>query len=225
MGAAEILQKLPSIGMTLAVFYILLIVGYSVYLLINRKDENVLPPTDAWWWPTTLNQYLHVYPRNYTYMSNVTAPTSFVSNTFSNVTSVKMCKTKCEGSPDECIGFESNLASNTCVTYSSIGFPVEYTGNNLYVVEGNEPGYMYTTYTNQQVKAGIAASNIASYISTSYIDCSSNCSSNVTCLGFEYNSGTNNCAQRTTMDSSNLATSTTITSYILQTATLDKSPI
>jgi hypothetical protein len=220
MGAVEILQKLPSIGMTIAVFYIVGITIYIIYLLINRNNQDVLPPTDAWWWPTILNQYVHVYPRNYKYMSNVTAPTSFVSNTFSNVTSVKMCKTKCEGSPDECIGFESNLASNTCVTYSSIGFPIEYTGNNLYVVEGNEPSYMYMTYTNQQVKAGTAVSNIASYIATSYIDCSSNCSSNVECLGFEYKSATNECIQRTTMDSSNLETSTTITSYILQAATM-----
>jgi hypothetical protein len=225
MGAVEILQKLPSIGMTIAVFYILFIVGYSVYLFINRKDDSILPPTDAWWWPTTLNQYLHVYPRNYTYMSNVTAPTSFVSNTFSNVTSVKMCKTKCEGSPDECIGFESNLASNTCVTYSSIGFPIEYTGNNLYVVEGNEPSYMYKTYSEKQVKLGVPLSNIASYIGMSYLDCSSNCSSNVTCLGFEYKMPTKECAQRTTMDSSNLVDSTTTTSYILEAASFGKSPI
>jgi len=225
MGAAEILQKLPSIGMTLAVFYIVFIVGYSVYLFINRKDQNILPPTDAWWWPTTLNQYVHVYPRNYTYLSNVTAPTSFVSNTFSNVTSVKMCKTKCEGSPDDCVGFESNLASNTCVTYSSIGFPIEYTGNNLYVVEGNEPAYMYTTYKDKQVKTGTPVSNIASFIATSYLNCSSNCSSNVTCLGFEYKPATNECAQRTTMDSSNLVAMTGTTSYILQTASFGKSPI
>jgi hypothetical protein len=221
MGAVEILQKLPSIGMTIAVFYIVFIVVYSVYLFINRKDENVLPPTDAWWWPTTLNQYVHVYPRNYKYLSNVTAPTSFVSNTFSNVTSVKMCKTKCEGSPDECIGFESNLASNTCVTYSSIGFPIEYTGNNLYVVEGNEPSSMYKTYKNQRWTIPNApVSNIAAYISTSYLDCSSNCSSNVECLGFEFKPETNECIQRTMMDTSNLVASTATTSYILQAATM-----
>jgi hypothetical protein len=225
MGAAEILQKLPSIAMSLAVFYILFIVGYAVYFFINRKEESVLPPTDAWWWPTMLNQYVHVYPRNYTYMSNVTAPTSFVSNTFSNVTSVKMCKTKCEGSPDDCVGFEINLASNTCVTYSSIGFPIEYTGNNLYVVEGNEPSYMYTTYSGQKANSNTLASNIASFIATSYLNCSSNCSSNVTCLGFEYKPATNECIQRTTMDSSNLVASTGTTSYILQAATLIKSPI
>jgi hypothetical protein len=225
MGAAEILQKLPSIGMTLAVFYILFIVGYSVYLFINRKDQTILPPTDAWWWPTTLNQYVHVYPRNYTYLSNVTAPTSFVSNTFSNVSSAKMCKTKCEGSPDDCVGFEINLASNTCVTYSSIGFPIEYTGNNIYVVEGNEPAYMYTTYKDKQVKTGTPVSNIASFIATSYLNCSSNCSSNVTCLGFEYKSATNECAQRTTMDSSNLVAMTGTTSYVLETASFGKSPI
>jgi hypothetical protein len=221
MGAPEILQALPSIGMTLAVFYVIVIVVYSVYLLINRRDENVLPPTDAWWWPTTLNQYVHVYPRNYKYLSNVTAPTSFVSNTFSNVSSMKMCKRKCEDSPDECIGFESNLASNTCVTYSSIGFPIEYTGNNIYIVEGNEPSYMYKTYKDQRWTIPNApVSNIAAYISTSYLDCSSNCSSNVTCLGFEYNSGTNNCVQRTTMDTSNLVASTGTTSYILQGVTM-----
>ena len=225
MALIDILQKLPSIAMSLAVIYIVVIVFYSVYLFINRKDENILPP-DAWWWPSTLNQYVHVYPRTYRYMSNVTAPTSFVSNTYSNVSSVKMCKTKCEGSPDECIGFESNLASNICVTYSSIGFPIEYTGNNIYVVEGNEPSYMYKTYKDKRWSiTNMPASNIASYIATSYLDCSSNCSSNVTCLGFEYNSGTNNCVQRTTMDSSNLIESTSTVSYILEAATLIKSPI
>lgn len=220
----DVVSKLPSIAMTLAVFYILFIVGYSVYLFINRKDENILPP-DAWWWPSALNQYVHVYPRTYRYMSNVTAPTSFVSNTYSNVTSEKMCKTKCEDSPDECVGFETNLASNTCVTYSSIGFPIEYTGNNLYVVEGNEPTYMYTTYSGQQANPTTLVSNIASYTATSYLDCSSNCSSSSECLGFEYNSTTNGCVQRTTMDSSNLTANTTITSYILQTAAFSESPI
>jgi len=221
----DILSKLPSIAMSLAVIYIVVIVFYSVYLFINRKDENILPP-DAWWWPSTLNQYVHVYPRTYRYMSNVTAPTSFVSNTYSNVSSVKMCKQKCEGSPDECIGFESNLASNTCVTYSSIGFPIEYTGNNLYVVEGNEPGFMYTTYKDKRWSiTNMPASNIASYIATSYLDCSSNCSSNVTCLGFEYTTTTNQCVQRTMMDTSNLIASTSTVSYILQPAVLSASPI
>lgn len=215
MGAVEILQKIPTILMNLAVFYILAITGYAVYLFINRKNEDILPPTDAWWWPTMLNKYLHVYPRNYKYMSNVTTPTSFVSNTFSNV-SAKNCKTECEGSPDDCVGFESNLASNTCATYSSVGFPIEYSGNNLYVVEGNEPAYMYATYTGKQVSSNTAASNIASYIATSYLDCSSNCSSNVECLGFEYKWATNECIQRTTMDSSNLTANTSFTSYILQ---------
>lgn len=224
MGVVDLLQKLPSIAMTIAVFYIVGIVCYAIYLLINRTDENVLPPTDAWWWPTMLNEFVHVYPRKYTYLSNVTAPTSFVSNTFSNVT-VKNCKTKCEGSPDDCVGFESNLASNNCITYSSIGFPIEYSGNNLYVVEGNEPKYAYTTYKNQQVSSNTLASNISSYIATSYLDCSSNCSSNPECQGFEYKSASNECIQRTTMDSSNLATSTTITSYILQAASLGTSPI
>ena len=225
MGAVELLQKLPSIAMTIIVFYIIGIVGYAVYLFINRKDENILPPTDAWWWPSMLNQYVHVYPRTYRYMSNVTAPTSFVSNTYSNVSSVKMCKTKCEGSPDDCVGFESNLASNTCVTYSSIGFPIEYTGNNLYVVEGNEPKYMYMTYSGQQANSNTLASNIASYIATSYLDCSSNCSSNPDCQGFEYKPATNGCVQRTTMDSSNLTANTSVTSYVLQPAVLSASPI
>lgn len=223
MGAVEILEKLPSIAMAGALIYIVCVVFYSVYLFANRNDQSVLPP-DAWWWPTTLNLYVHVYPRNYKYMSNVTAPTSFVSNTFSNVTT-KECKTKCEETPDDCVGFESNVSSNTCVTYSSIGFPIEYIGNNIYIVEGNEPSTVYKTYKNQQVKAGITASNIVPYISTSYLDCSSNCSSNVECMGFEYKLATNECIQRTTIDSSNLTTSTTITSYILQAASLGKSPI
>jgi hypothetical protein len=222
----DIVQKLPSIAMSLAVIYVVVIVFYSVYLFINRKDENILPP-DAWWWPSTLNQYVHVYPRTYRYMSNVTAPTSFVSNTYSNVSSVKMCKTKCEGSPDECVGFESNLASNTCVTYSSIGFPIEYTGNNLYVVEGNEPGYMYTTYSGQQANSNtLASSNVtSSSMATNYIECSGQCSMNSDCTGFEYNNtAMSGCKMYTTMDSSNLTANTTITSYILQTAAFSASP-
>jgi hypothetical protein len=95
----------------------------------------------------------------------------------------------------------------------------------LYVVEGNEPTYMYTTYSGQQANPTTLVSNIASYTATSYLDCSSNCSSSSECLGFEYNSTTNGCVQRTTMDSSNLTANTTITSYILQTAAFSESPI
>lgn len=223
MGAAEILQNLPSVVMTLVVFYILFVVVYSIYLLINRKNESIIPPT-SWWWPTMLNQYLHVYPRNYVYMSNVTASTSFVSNTFSNVSSAKMCKTKCENSPDDCVGFEINLLSNTCVTYSSIGFPIEHS-NSIYVVKGNEPSDVYKTYLNKQVNSTTPASNIASFIATSYIQCSSNCSSNVTCLGFEYKQATNQCIQRTTIDSSNIVDSTDTTIFILEKASMLKSPV
>jgi hypothetical protein len=225
----DVVSKLPSIAMTLAILYILIIAGYSAYLFINRKDQTVLPPTDAWWWPTTLNQYLHVYPRPYKYMSNVTAPTSFVSNTYSNVSSLETCKTNCEESPDECIGFESNLVSNICVTYSSVGFPIEYTGNNIYIVEGNEPMYMYVTYNGQQANSNIlASSNItSSSISTNYIDCSAQCSANGDCQGFEYNNSStnNNCTMYTTMDSSNLVANTSITSYILQNISMSPSPI
>jgi hypothetical protein len=224
MGIEAFVLKIPSILMTLAVFYILGIMAYAVYLFINRKDQSILPPTDAWWWPTVLNQYVHVYPRTYKYMSNVTTPTSFVSNTYSNVVP-RNCKTLCEDSPDECVGFESNLSSNTCSTYSSIGFPIEYTGNNLYVVEGNEPSYMYATYESQKANSNTAASNIASYIATSYLDCSSNCSSNVQCLGFDYNWDTNECIQQTSIDSSNLTSNTSFTSFILKTASLSASPI
>lgn len=226
MGVADILQKLPSIVITLVVFYVIGIAGYAVYLFINRKDQNIVPPV-AWWWPSALNQYVHVYARNYTYLSNVTAPTSFVSNTYSNVSAID-CKAKCEDSPDECVGFESNLASNTCVTYSSIGYPVQYSGNTLYVVEGNEPVSMYMTYSGQQANSNtIASSNVTSSdMATNYVQCSGQCSAKPDCKGFEYNNSVlKSCTMYTTMDSSNLTANTTITSYVLQPAVLGKSPI
>jgi hypothetical protein len=223
MGIMDVVSKLPSIIISLLVFYIVGVVAYSVYLFVNRKDQSILPPTD-WWWPTFLNKYLHVYERKYTYLSNVTTPTSFSSNTYSNV-SASNCKTKCEESPKDCLAFESNAAAQTCSTYTSVGFPIEYSGNNLYVVEGNEPAYMYATYVGKVADSNTAASNITSYIATSYLDCSSNCSGNSQCTGFEYNASTNECRQQTAMTSSNLTSNTAFTSYILQPASLAASPI
>jgi len=220
----DVVSKLPSIAMTIGILYVLCIAAYAAYLFINRKDQTVLPPTDAWWWPTTLNQYVHVYPRNYRYMSNVSAPTSFVSNTYSNVSATD-CKTKCEEFPDECIGFGTNTVAKTCNTYSTVGFTIQDSGKNLYVVEGNEPEYMYASYTSNVADSYTSASNIASIVTTSYLECSEQCSSNATCMGFEYKSTTNTCRQHTNIRSSNLSSDANFTSYILQDISMSVSPI
>lgn len=208
----------------LGTLYVVGLIIYAIYLFINRNNPSVLPPTDAWWWPSSMNKYLHNYPRGYVMKSNVTLSTSSFSNVYSNVTA-SGCKKKCEATSDDCIGFELNLASNTCTTYASIGFPIEYTGNNLYIVEGNEPGFEYATYKSNVADSYTATSNILSYISTNYIDCSSNCTSNVTCLGFEYNSTTNECKQRTDFKKSNLVQNASFTSYIIQQSSFSPSPV
>lgn len=210
--------------MTIGIIYILCIAAYATYLLINRKDQTVLPPTDAWWWPTSINKYIHVYPRPYKYMSNVSSPTSFVSNTYSNVTASD-CKTKCEEFKDECLGFGVNVPAKTCETYSSIGFPIDDNGKELYVVEGNEPEYMYTTHRGKIADSGTTASNIASITTTSYLQCSETCSDDSNCLGFEYNQSTSECRQHSSIRSSNLDSSTAFTSYILEDILMKNSPI
>jgi hypothetical protein len=224
MAIMDVVSKLPSIAMTLGIIYILCIAAYAAYLFINRKDQTILPPTDAWWWPTTLNQYVHVYHRPYKYMSNVSAPTSYVSNTYSNVTATD-CKTKCEEFPDECIGFGSDTTAKTCDTYSSVGYPIEDPNKNLYVVEGNEPEYMYATYTGKAADENTAASSIASINTDDYYICASTCSDNPDCLGFEYNSATKECRQHTNIVSSNLSSNVNFTSYILQDISMSVSPI
>ena len=210
--------------MTVGIIYVLCIAAYSAYLFFNRKDQTVLPPTDSWWWPTSLNEYVHTYHRPYTYMSNVSAPSSFVSNTYSNVTATD-CKTKCEQFPDECLGFGSNVSSKTCDTYSSVGFPIEDPGKNLYVVEGNEPDQMYATYTGKMADATTTASNIASVTTTSYFECSEKCSNDSNCLGFEYKSDTNECRQHSNILSTKLSADVNFTSYILQGISMSVSPI
>lgn len=210
----KILSALPGIVLTLFSFYLLGVMSYSIYLFMNKDDQSVLPPTD-WWWPKWLNTYLHHYPRKYDVLSN-TYIYGTTSNVYSNIYSTNTCISKCEDESPDCIATMSNTASNVCITMTNFDFPIDFTGNTVTIVEGMEPAQSYKTYTSNIVDTYTSASNILSYISTSYLDCASNCTSNVTCLGFEYKWATNQCIQHTAINSSNLAYDTTFTSYILR---------
>jgi hypothetical protein len=212
--ALRILAALPGILLTLVSFYLLGVISYSIYLYVNKDDQSVLPPTE-WWWPQWLNTYLHNYPRQYDVLSN-TYMDGQVSNVYSNVYDNETCISKCEDESPDCIAAMSNTASNVCMTMTDTSFPIQFMGNTVSIVQGMEPSESYATYKSNIADTYTPHSNIAQYISTSYLECASNCSSNVTCLGFEYQWATNTCIQHTAIRTSNLAYDTSFTSYILR---------
>lgn len=206
-----------------AVGFLFYIIGASVYYALNRNDPDITPPD---WWPEFWRNIIHVYPPTYKMVSNVIA-IGTVSNTYStNVMSASDCSGREDvgcNDADGCIGFmyEASPTGNTCVQYTSISSTIldkRVTGNTLYIVEGNEPSKVYSTYLSNIADSTTTATLIPSYIASSYFDCASNCTSNSSCLGFEYKFSDNTCIQHTAISASKLALDTNYTSYILQAA-------
>jgi hypothetical protein len=223
MGAyLSIIAKLGSLALVGMIIYM---IGGSIYYAINRDDPDIVPPE---WWPDFWRDIIHNFPPNYKMVSNVLV-TGTLSNTYtSNVMSAYDCASREDAGcndADGCIGFvyQSGPTANTCMLYSTITTPFidsRITGNTLYVIEGNEPAKTYQTYVSNVVGTTTTRTTIPSYISTNYFDCASNCTSNTSCTGFQYQSTTNSCEQQTSIVATNLGFNTQFTSYILQTATL-----
>lgn len=201
-----------------------LVVIITIYFVIAGGIiywNNQIPPD---WWPDFIQKIVYKapeVPRSYKYMSNVYAPGSSVSNTFTQHTEAQ-CLAECG---DGCVGVMTQPSSNTCSTLSTVKYPLTLLGNNLFVVEGNEPSKMYASYTSNNVDA-YTTTIIPTTIESNYFNCASNCSSNVNCSGFVFNSTTGLCTMYPTIKSSNLTSTTTdFTSYILGSSAFIGSPI
>lgn len=183
--------------------------------------NNQIPPD---WWPDFIKKIVYKapeVPKGYKYMSNVYALGSTVSNTFTQHTEAQ-CLAECG---DGCVGVMTQPSTNTCSTLSAVRYPLQFTGNNLFVVEGNEPSKMYASYTSNNVDA-YTTTTIPTTIETNYFNCGSNCSSNVNCSGFVFDSTSGLCTMYPTIKSSNLSSTTTnFTSYILGSSAFVGSPI
>jgi hypothetical protein len=217
---------------------IVAMLGFTIYYLIHRTDSDVLP---ADWLPDWYKNFVHQYPTNYSQSvtSNVIASGTVTNATFTaNSASdcVNKSKTGCSNDPN-CVGFVYHVDNtsniNTCSTLSSaenLFVDSSVTSNTLYTVQGSEPNKYYALYTSNVINTTAPASLIPSYQAQTYFDCASNCASNVTCLGFEWNptATTNNCIQHTAITTSNVVSSTTgFNSYILSPALtlMNSSPV
>jgi len=198
---------------------ILYLVGMTVYFLMGREDAAKAPSNS---WPAWYRELVHVYPTKYSVSatSNVipsTAPLSvFTAKTPKDC--VNKDKKGCSVDID-CTGFVWNASSNVCTTLadtSNLIFNPAVTSNTLYTIEGSEPTNYYAAYTSNTVSSTTAASAIPAYIAADYFACSSNCSSNTTCLGFIFNPTTRNCIQHTAIKDTALAVDATLNSYILK---------
>lgn len=233
MGAASAIAAGIQIFLLLGIIGLL---GYTIYMLLNRDKDDVLP---ASWFPEWYKNFVHKYPTNYSKSasSNVIPTGNVVNATFTAkkpADCVNKSKTGCDDDKD-CVGFlykvdpVSNI--NTCSTLSSVNNFIAdptVTSNTLYTVEGSEPTKYYATYFSNVADSYTAASLIPAYISvTDYFDCASNCSANTSCLGFQWNPTTRNCIQHTAIKSSNLVTNASMTSYVLSPALtlMNSSPV
>jgi hypothetical protein len=203
------------------ILYLLIIL--TLYFLIHGLViyfSGKLPPD---WWPDWIKKIVYKapdVPKGYKYMSNVYSPGATVSNTFTQHSEAQ-CLAECG---DGCIGVMTQPSSNTCSTLSTVSYPISYTGNNLFVVEGNEPSKMYAAYQSNTVDT-YTTTTIPTSIETNYFNCASNCTSNSTCSGFVFNTTTGLCTMYPTMSSSNLTSTTTnFTSYILGSSAFIGSP-
>jgi hypothetical protein len=194
------------------------LIGMTGYFLMHRTDPAVVPGEN---WPSWFKNLVHVYPTEYSKSatSNI-IPDSTPNATFTAKTPKDCVTKKTKGCKDDngCSGFVWNETSNTCVilgTTDKIISDPTVTGNTLYTVVGSEPTQYYAVYTSNVADTTTRASNILSYIATSYLDCASNCASNTTCTGFTWNPSTSTCAQSNYIRASNLMSSAGFTSYIL----------
>ena len=218
MGALAYALMALQIAMALTVLYL---VGMTTYFIINRTDP-LKAPSDSW--PVWYREIVHVYPAKYSVSATSNVIPNVVPNSVFTAKTPKDCVNKnikgCKVDTD-CVGFVYDSTSNVCTTLSSVDnliFDPLVTSNTLYTVEGSEPTKYYATYAGKTADATTEASKILSYIATDYFACSSNCSSNVTCLGFTFNPTTRNCVQQTAIKSDKLSADATVTSYILGSA-------
>lgn len=215
-----VVQILFLIGMVVAL-------GFTCYYLFNRSSTTVVPPD---WLPDWYMNLVHVFPTNYSMSatSNV-IPYGTPNNVFTAKTagecvtkSVKGCK-----ADTNCAGFVYSVDNvsniNTCSTLSDTSQIIMsnvVTSNTLYTVEGSEPTKYYAAYNGQKPDTTIPASQIPPYIVVNnYFECASNCASNVSCLGFEFNPTTKQCIQHNAITSSNLTADSTLNSYVFTSGT------
>lgn len=224
MGALAYALMGLQIAMVLVILYL---VGMTGYFITNRTDPTKAPSES---WPVWYRNIVHVYPAKYSVSAtsnvipNVTPNNMFTGKTPKDCVNkeVKGCKVD-----TDCVGFVWNGTSNVCTTLSTVDnliFDPRVTSNTLYTIQGSEPSTYYATYVSNVADSYTASSLIPAYIATDYFACSSNCSSNTTCLGFTFNPTTRNCIQQTAIKSSNLAMDTNFTSYILGSALTLMSP-
>lgn len=217
MGFTEKLMTFVQIIFVLSIIVLTYFVAAGGFIWFN----NQIPPD---WWPDFIKNIVYnapKAPKSYKYMSNVYAPGSAVSNTFTQHTEAQ-CLAECG---DGCVGVMTQPSSNTCSTLTSVKYPLQFTGNNLFVVEGSEPSKMYASYTSNTVDA-YTTTTIPTTIESNYFMCASNCSSNVNCSGFVFNSTSGLCTMYPTIKSSNLLSTTTdFTSYIIGSSAFIGSPI
>ena len=200
-------------------FSLLAVVLAFVYFCIMGLVIYIQGQTAPDWWPDWIAKIFEKVDntKKYKFMSNVYSPGSNILSTFSNST-VTQCMTECSNIA-ACIAITLNPLSNTCSMLSNVSYPIPFTGNNFYVLSTLVPSKMYSSYTSNTVDS-YTTTTIPSLTVSTYLDCASNCSSNVSCTGFVYNSTTNMCQTYNNIKTSNLTTTTiNFTSYILSAST------
>ena len=197
------------------------LLGYTAYFIVNRNDPTKAPSEN---WPVWYRNIVHVYPAKYSVSASSNVIPNVTPNNMFTGKNPKDCVNKevkgCKVDTD-CVGFVWNSTSNVCTTLSTVDNlivdPV-VTSNTLYTVQGSEPSTYYAAYAGKNADATTEASKIPAYIAADYFACSSNCTSNSTCLGFTFNPTTRNCIQQTAIKSDKLAADTTVSSYIIGSA-------
>jgi hypothetical protein len=224
MGALAYVLLAIQLAMALGLLYL---VGMTAYFLANRNDPGKAP-SDSW--PAWYREVVHVYPMKYSVSATSNVIPNVTPNSVFTAKNPKDCVTKnikgCN-SDEDCVGFVYDATSNVCTTLSSVDNLIVdplVTSNTLYTVEGSEPSKYYATYTGKKADATTEASKILAYIATDYFACSSNCSSNVTCLGFTFNPTDRKCEQKSAISKDKLVADTNVTSYILGSAITLMSP-
>jgi len=216
MSAGAIFFGLTQSVIGLAILYL---VGITIYFIINRSDADKAPSEN---WPEWYRNIVHPPPEAYSVSSTSNVIPNLTPNSVFTATDPADCVTKrkkgCDDDED-CVGFVFSESSNVCTTLSSVDnliFDPLVSGNTLYTIEGSEPTKYYATYASNVANATTPASLIPAYIATDYFACSSNCSSNSTCLGFTFNPTSRDCRMHTAIKSDALTPDATMNSYILK---------
>ena len=215
------IQIISGLGGLALVVTVVMFVYFCVMGLIIYLNDQEAPD----WWPDWIAKIFVKTAsadasKKYLYLSNVYSPGSNVLSTYSNHTD-SQCLTECSNTAN-CIGVLSMPASNICSTISNVSSPISLTGNNFYVLQGMQPSKMYSTYTSNTFTT---MPPINSLTATTYFDCASNCSSNVSCTGFVYNSTTSLCNTYSSITTSNITpTTSNFTSYVLTPVSFVASP-